>query len=273
MSISVLVLTKNEEQDLPACLASVAWCDDVIVLDSMSTDRTVEIAKAAGARVIERPFDGYASQRNAGLALPFKYPWVFVLDADERPTPALIEEMGNAVKIVGGQVGAFRIRRRDYFLGRWLKHVQVSPYYIRLIRVGRGRYEREVNEVVTVDGEVLDLTAPFDHFPFSKGIHHWIAKHNVYSSMEALELRKSRSGQVQFSIVRALIARDFNERRFHQKELFYRIPARPLAKFFLLYVLKRGFLDGRAGLAYAALQAVYEYFIDLKAREDVHPAR
>lgn len=265
--ISVLVLTKNEEQDLPGCLESLSWCDDVHVLDSYSTDGTEQIAVTRGVNFHRRVFDGYASQRNAGLELPFKHPWVFVLDADERPTTELIAEMNVIVQRAPQDVGAYRIRRRDFFMGRWLRHVQASPYYVRLLRVGRARYEREVNEVVRVNGEIVDLSAPFDHFPFSKGIHHWFEKHNVYSTMEAAEVLRTRAGEVPFSPVKALTAKDFNERRFHQKELFYRLPARPLIKFMILYILKRGFLDGRAGYAYARLQAVYEYMIVLKTRE------
>lgn len=267
MSISVLVLTKNEEQDLPGCLASVTWSDDVVVLDSISTDRTVEIAKAAGARVAVRTFDGYASQRNAGLELPFKNPWVFVLDADERPSEELALEMLRAVKSAPDHIGAFRVRRRDYYMGRWLKHVQASAFYIRLLRVGSARYVREVNEVVQVSGDVRELFHHLDHFPFSKGLEHWFAKHNLYSTLEAAEVLRSRRGQVPFSPAKAFTERDFNKRRFHQKELFYRLPARPLIKFLLLYVLKRGFLDGRPGYTYARLQMIYEELIVFKTRE------
>lgn len=267
LEVSVLILTKDEEQDLPGCLNSVAWSDDVFVLDSFSTDRTVEIAKAAGARVVERRFDGYASQRNAGLDLPFKHPWVFVLDADERPSEGLVTEMLAAVESASQETCGFRFRRRDYYMGRWLKHVQASPYYVRLLRVGRARYEREVNEFVRVDGEICDLRNHLDHFPFSKGLDHWFSKHNTYSTMEAEEVLRSRRGHVPFSPMKALTERDFNKRRFHQKELFYRLPARPVIKFVFLYLLKLGFLDGRAGYTYALLQAMYESMIVLKERE------
>jgi len=265
--ISVLILTKNEEQDLPGCLESVRWSDDVHVLDSYSTDSTEQIAAAIGVTFHQRMFDGYASQRNAGLELPFKYPWIFVIDADERPTASLIAEMNEVVQRAPEHIGAFRIRRRDFYMGRWLRHVQASPFYVRLLRVGRARYEREVNEIVRVEGDVVDLSSPFDHFPFSKGIQHWFEKHNVYSSMEAAEVLRTRAGVVPFSAVKALIAKDFNERRFHQKELFYRLPARPLVKFLILYIFKRGFLDGRPGYTYARLQMIYEEMIVLKTRE------
>src|ERR1700712_295872 len=117
--ISVLILTKNEQQDLPGCLASVAWCDDIHVFDSFSTDATVEIARQAGAHVKQRVFDDYAAHRNASLSGAFKYGWVLILDADERATPELSREMREAVKVVASEVSGFRLRRRDFLFGRW----------------------------------------------------------------------------------------------------------------------------------------------------------
>jgi glycosyltransferase involved in cell wall biosynthesis len=265
--ISVLVLTKNEEQDLPGCLASVAWSDDVHVLDSMSTDRTVEIAREHGAQVTERAFDNWAAHQNWALAnVPFRHPWVFYIDADERLTPALREAMLAAVKMPGEAV-AFRVERRDFFMGTWLRHVQVSAFYMRLFRPERMRYERLVNPVSIPDGPVGTVHGYLDHFPFSKGISQWITRHNAYSTLEAQQIAANRKDQAQFSLMAAFFERDFHRRRYHQKELFYRIPGRPFAKFLLLYFVKRGFLDGRAGLTYSVLQAIYEYFIVLKARE------
>lgn len=267
MSISILILTKNEEQDLPGCLASVSWCDDVHVLDSFSTDRTVEIARAAGAKVTQRPFDGYASQRNAGLECLFKHSWVLILDADERIPAPLLAEMQNTVATASASVGGYRIRRRDFFMNTWLKHAQLSPFYIRLVRVGRAQYEREVNEVIKVDGDVVDLREPFDHYPFSKGISHWVAKHNVYSTMEAQRWLEEQRDAVPFSFVKAFTSKDFNERRYHQKGLFYKMPGRPLIKFAYMILARRSFLDGKAGITYATLQAIYEYLIIVKQRE------
>jgi glycosyltransferase involved in cell wall biosynthesis len=113
--ISVLILTKNEERDLPGALASVAWSDDVHVFDSQSTDGTVEIARAAGAQVHSRAFDDYATQRNAALVLPFKHSWVFLLDADERPTPELAAEMQRVVGEAPANTAGFRLRRSATF--------------------------------------------------------------------------------------------------------------------------------------------------------------
>jgi glycosyltransferase involved in cell wall biosynthesis len=265
--ISVLVLTKNEQQDLPGCLESVSWSDDVHVYDSLSTDRTIEIAKAAGATITARDFDNWAAHQNWGLRnIAFKHPWVFYIDADERATPELRQSMQRAVLNAGDKV-AFRIQRRDFFLGTWLRHVQTSPYYIRLFQPAAVRYERLVNPVTLVDGPVGQLGGYLDHFPFSKGVTHWLARHNSYSSLEAQQIEDNRRQRAAFSVRKAFFVPDFNERRFHQKELFYRLPGRPLIKFLLLYFCRRGFLDGRAGFTYAMLQSFYEYMIVLKSRE------
>ena len=265
--ISVLVLTKNEEQDLPGCLASVSWSDDVQVLDSMSADRTVEIAREYGAQVTQRAFDNWAAHQNWALAnLRFRHPWVLYIDADERVTPALRESMLAAVRMPGEMV-AFRVERRDFLMGTWLRHVQVSAFYMRLFRPEKMRYERLVNPVSLPDGPVGTVSGYLDHFPFSKGISQWITRHNSYSTLEAQQILANRRGVPEASVMAALFEKDFHRRRYHQKEIFYRLPGRPFAKFLLLYFVKLGFLDGHAGLTYSVLQSIYEYFIVLKTRE------
>jgi glycosyltransferase involved in cell wall biosynthesis len=264
--ISVLILTKNEQLDLPAALASVAWSDDVHVFDSLSTDATVEIARAAGAQVHSRPFDDYATHRNAAFTIPFKHPWVFLLDADERPTPELSAEMQRVVLEAPASTAAFRLRRRDFLFGTWLKHAQISPYYIRLVRPERAKYTRAINEVLEVDGPVAELEHPLDHYPFSKGIAHWVAKHNAYSTMEA-ELIYRQQGLQNPSLRTALGGPDFHTRRLHQKALFYRMPGRPLIKWCYMMFVRGAILDGAAGIAYSTLQSIYEYLIVLKTKE------
>jgi len=265
--ISVLILTRNEQRDLPGCLASVAWSDDIHVFDSHSTDSTVEIARAAGAHIHTRAFDDYATHRNAALTtIQFKHPWVFIPDADERPTPELSREIQQVTLAASPETSAFRVRRRDYLFDTWLKHAQISPYYIRLIRPERVRYTRVINEVLEVDGVVSDLSYPLDHYPFSKGIAHWIAKHNQYSTMEA-ELIVRNQGLQSPSLRTALRDPDFHTRRLHQKAIFYRLPGRPILKWLYMVFLRRAILDGAAGLTYATLQSIYEYFIVLKTKE------
>lgn len=274
-NISILILTKNEQQDLPGCLQSVSWSDDIHVYDSGSTDDTVAIAQRFGAIVTERTYGenklafggDEAAHRNWGLQnIPFKHPWVFVIDADERMTPDIVRSVEAAIALPGDQV-AFRVQRRDFFLDTWLKHVQTSPFYMRLIRPDKIRHERLINTVSIADGPVGQVAGYLDHFPFSKGMGQWLDRHNGYSRFEAQQIISNRQAGESFSWVKAFTAKDFHQRRYHQKELFYRLPFRPLVKFLLLYVAKRGFLDGRAGFTYAMLQSIYEYFIVLKVRE------
>jgi glycosyltransferase involved in cell wall biosynthesis len=265
--ISVLVLTKNEEKNLPGCLDSVAWCDDVHVYDSHSDDGTVAVAESRGAHVTRRPFDNWAAHQNWGLAhIPFRHPWVFYIDADERMTPELVTACRHAVDHAGENV-AYRVQRRDFFMGTWLKHAQNTAFYQRLFRPERMHYERLVNPVSVPDGPVGDVEGYLDHYPFSKGISDWLTRHNAYSTLEARQILLNRETGGQFSLRAALFDKDFNVKRYHQKELFYRMPARPLVKFLFLYLVKRGFLDGYAGFTYSALQCIYDYMIILKTRE------
>ncbi len=265
--ISVLILTRNEELDLPACLASVAWSDDVHVFDSESTDRTAQIARDHGAHVTSRPFDNYAAQRNAALdSLPFKHDWIFILDADERPTPQLAEEMQFAITATPDGVNAYRIRRRDFLWNTWLRHAQISPFYIRLVRRGYARYVRPVNEAIMIDGSIGELRNMLDHYPFSKGIAHWVDKHNLYSTLEA-QLLLSGSATAEASLRTAFLDNDFHRRRTAQKAIFYLLPGRPVLKWLYIIFWRRAILDGAAGITYATLQSFYEYLIEVKRKE------
>src|SRR5690606_17210510 len=165
--ISVLILTKNEEQDLPGCLASVSWCDDVHVYDSYSDDGTVEIAKQYQATVTQRKFDNWSAHQNWGLAnIKFKYPWVLYIDADERVSPGLYNSLKRFDPKDDGPV-AFNIRRRDFaWDGTWLKHAQISPFYLRLFRPEKMHYERLVNPVSIPNGQISRIHGFLDHYPF-----------------------------------------------------------------------------------------------------------
>jgi glycosyltransferase involved in cell wall biosynthesis len=273
--ISVLIPTKNEERNLPGCLESIRWCDDVHVYDSGSTDRTAEIARNAGASVVQRPgqsddqmFGGDEAQhKNWALHnIPFRYPWVLHIDADERVTPGLLQNMRAAVT-GPGDVVAFEIQRRDFFLGTWLKHVQATPFYLRLFRPVCMRFKRLINPVGVPTGPTARIDGFLDHYPFNKGIAYWLERHNAYSTLEARQITHERRAMPHFSWTKAFTSKHFTERRFCQKQLFYRLPGRPFVKFALLYFFKRGFLDGTAGLTYAMLQSFYEYMIVLKTRE------
>ncbi|ADB42254.1 glycosyltransferase family 2 protein [Spirosoma linguale] len=267
--ISVLILTKNEEQDLPECLKSVtSWCDDIHVFDSFSDDRTADIALAANATITKRKFDNWSAHQNWGLAnIPFKYPWVLYIDADERVSDSLLAAL-KAFDTTRTDAVAFEIQRRDFaWDGTWLKHAQMSPYYLRLFRPNKMRYERLVNPVSLPDGPTGRLTGFLDHYPFSKGFRFWWQRHLGYADMEAATHLANMNGQTSFSVQKALFGKDFTEKRFHQKGLFYQMPGRPIIKWLYMVVARRAFLDGSAGVTYSTLQAIYEYFIVLRTKE------
>lgn len=263
----MLILTLDEEINIEACLESLAWCNDVVVLDSLSSDRTQELAAARGARVVTRKFDNWSAHQNWAVStIEFRHPWVLYLDADERCPDELRDEVMRLARPDAAE-SAFRIRRKDFFMGRWLKHAQLYPsWFVRLFRPQKIRYERLVNPVAIVDGPVGELEAHILHYPFSHGVSHWLARHNRYSDMEAIEAEKARAHGTR-PASGGVWATDPNVRRRALKDLFFRMPARPLLKFAYYYGWRRGFLDGRAGLTYASLQSIYEYMIDCKSRE------
>lgn len=264
--ISVVILTLNEEVNLGQCLDSCAWCDDIVVVDSFSSDRTPDIAASHGARVIQRVFDNYAGQRNAALTeVTYRHPWVLMVDADERIPEELVREMREAVTHATADTVLFRMRRKDYFMGRWLRRSSLYPtWFGRLMRPGRVHIERDINEEYLADGQVEHLQGHLLHYPFNKGIAYWFERHNIYSSMEALAKARERTEALS---LRALIGRDPVARRRALKRLAYRLPLRPSLVFVYLYIVRLGFLDGRAGLTYSRMRASYERLIDLKVLE------
>ena len=266
--ISVLILTKNEQQDLPGCLESVKWCDDIHVFDSYSDDLTLKIAEEAGAKITKRKFDNWSAHQNWGLAnIPFKYNWVLYIDADERVSESLKEAVFQK-NLADDLHVAYEIQRRDFaWNGKWLKYAQMSPYYLRLFRPEKMRYERLVNPLSIPDGTVGSLSGFLDHYPFSKGFKFWIQRHLGYADMEAATRFLDIGNGISFSIRKAFFSKDFTEKRYHQKGIFYSLPGRPLIKWFYMMFIKRAFRDGTAGVTYATLQSIYEYFIVLKTKE------
>jgi glycosyltransferase involved in cell wall biosynthesis len=266
IQVSSLILTLNEEINLPKCLESVAWSDDIVVFDSFSTDRTVEIARAAGARVIQRKFDNYASQRNAALAkVKYKYPWVLMVDADERPTPELVREIQLTVESDNDEVTMYRVRRKDMFLGKWLRRSSGYPtLFGRLFRTGKVTVEREINEEYHTDGKIGYLKEHFIHYPFNKGTAFWFERHNRYSSMEAEAFVKEVRDKLRFE---DLFSSDPTIRRKFLKQLAFHLPCRPFIVFCYLYFVKLGFLDGIPGFTYCRLRTIYEYMISVKVKE------
>lgn len=268
MPVSILILTLNEEINLPRCLESLSWSDDIVVLDSYSSDRTVEIARAAGARVIQRHFDDWSSHQNWAVSnIRFSNPWVYYTDADEVVSAELADEIASVTNDSSRSEVAYRMRRKDMFYGRWLRHSSMYPIWLtRLFRPEKIRWERLINPVAVVDGIEGTLNGHIIHHSFNKGLSAWIAKHNQYAMLEAEECLKSlRTGSVDYKAL--LTSSDPVNRRKALKTLSFRLPCRPLLRFLYMYFLRMGILDGWAGLTYCRLLAVYEYLIVLNIRE------
>lgn len=254
---SVLILTLNEERNLPRCLASVRGCDDIVVVDSGSTDRTTAIARDAGARVFTRPFDDFAGQRNfAQREIPFRHAWVFHLDADEQFTPELDAECRNAAART--DLDGFLVAPRMMWAGRWIPHCTDYPAWqarfvrapqFRFVQVGHG--QREAPEMRTAR-----LQANYLHDLSSGGETEWLDKHRHYAQAEA-KAHLTSGARLQFG---NLFSRERLVRRRALKQLSYSLPGRPALRFIYQYVLRGGFLDGRAGLHYCRLLARYEGF-------------
>lgn len=263
---SILILTKNEEANIGACLDSLSWCDDVVVLDSHSTDRTREVATARGARVFERAFDDFGAQRNHALDhIEFANPWVFHLDADERFNEALRRECEEVIAKDGHS--AYFVANRIIFLGRWIKHSSQYPYHqVRLVKRGEARFAKSGHgqrEDAPQRGAGY-LQTPYDHLNFSKGIADWVDRHNRYSSEEAAEASALGEGPVPLADV---FSGDSLARKRALKRLHARLPVRWFFKFLYLYVWRGGFLDGYPGFAYCTLNGFYDFLISVKIRE------
>jgi glycosyltransferase involved in cell wall biosynthesis len=267
--VSVLICTKNEERNLSACLKSVAWADDCVVLDSYSDDQTVAMAQEGGARVVQRQFDNFSAHKNWALDhLDFKHDWILIVDADERVTPELAREI---TALVSGSPSyhGYYLARQNWFAGTWIRHGGWYPdWNLRLLRRGRGRYEaRLVHEHILLEGPPGYLQNHLIHYDY-KGIERYFGRHNVYSSLEAMEVYRTLTAPGQPEMLPAdLWAKGPGRRRF-LKNLAYRyLPGRALFKFIWMYFFKLGFLDGRMGFRFCLLHTFYDYQISLKLEE------
>lgn len=267
--LSVLVPTLDEEVNLPECLASVSWADEVFVVDSFSHDRTVEIARACGASVVQHAFEGYSRQKNWALdTLPLRNEWVLIVDADERVTPALRAEIERILASESAYDGYY-VNRRFIFLGTWIRHAGWYPSWnLRLFRHARGRYDdRDVHEHVILHGQVGYLRNDLLHED-RRGLEAFVARHNRYSSLEAKARFKSEQAAGDRARLPLRLAGSPVERkRWVRERIWPRVPARPLVLFVYMFLLRRGFLDGRAGLALCVFHAFQEFMVGLKLAE------
>ena len=271
--VSVIVPIKNEAANLPRCLASVKWADEILVVDSASTDGSIAIAQQHGAKVVQFEFNGtWPKKKNWALEnLPFRNEWVFVLDADEVLPLEAETEFAQAIAD-GGDIAGYWINRRFMFMGRWLRHAYYPNWNLRLFRHALGRYEKltdaptnsgdnEVHEHVLLNGGTARLKVEIDHYAFPS-IDIFVEKHNRYSNWEA----RVAADTLLDSSSKKISSRTVDRRR-KLKTLSRQLPFRPLLRFLYVYVWQKGFLDGAEGYYFARLHGFYEFLSVAKTRE------
>ena len=242
--LSVTVITLNEEDALRRCLESVAWADEIVVVDAESSDKTVEVARAFTDAVFVRPWRGFAAQKNFALDHA-SGDWVLSLDADEEVTPELRGEIVAVLERPASDVAAYAVARRNIFWGAWVRHGGLYPdWQVRLLRRGRGRFgDVSVHESVRVDGTVVRLASPLLHRSY-RDVADFLARADRYSSLAAAD--RLRHGPP-----------------VNAAELVLR----PLGRFLGMYVLRAGFLDGWRGFLLAVLYAYYVFIRSAKVWE------
>ncbi len=239
--ISAVILTKNEEKNIEACLRSVSWCDEIIVIDDNSTDKTVELVKKSGAIVFVHPVNGdFSAQRNYGISKA-KTDWIFFLDADERVSSALwYEIMAQTNEAIGPYVG-FYVKRQDTMWGKVLKYGETGN--IRILRIAKrnaGKWEGRVHETWKVSGNVTLLRNHLDHYPHET-VESFLKEINFYTDLRAKELFDKKAKAYLWSII------------------LY-----PLGKFTINYFFKRGFMDGTPGFVLAMHMALHSFLVRSK---------
>ena len=277
--VSVIIPAKNEEANLPACLTSVQRADEVFVVDSQSTDKSIEIAKSYGANVVQFNFNGrWPKKKNWSLDnLPFRNEWILIVDCDERITAELWDEIAAAIE--NSENEGYYLNRRVFFMGKWIRHGGKYPdWNLRLFKHKNGRYENlgteeirntgdnEVHEHVVLPGKIGYLKNDMLHEDF-RDLFHWLERHNRYSNWEARVYYNILTGQDDNGTIGASLFGDAVQRKRFLKKIWVRLPFKPLLRFVLFYFIQRGFLDGKAGYIYARLLSQYEYQIGVKLYE------
>ncbi|HEV8307453.1 MAG TPA: glycosyltransferase family 2 protein [Methylomirabilota bacterium] len=240
--LTVTIVAKNEEERIQACLESVAWAPEIVVVDAESTDRTAEIARKFTPKVIVRPWAGFAAQKNFALTQATE-PWILSLDADEQVPPELREEIRGILE-ADGPLDGYSVPRKNVFLGRWIRHGTWFPdYQLRLFRRGAGVFRAvSVHESVEVtSGRLGHLRTPLLHVSY-RDIADFVQRSNRYSTLAAQDL--ARAGT---------------------RVSWWELLLRPVGRFCSMYVLHRGFLDGREGFVLALLYSYYVFLRTAKA--------
>jgi len=273
MLLSVIILTKNEEANLPTSIASLQKLDaEILIVDSGSSDRTVEIAQQTGCQVFEHPFENHAQQLNWALQnLPITTPWIVRLDADERLTPELVEELNRILPQTPDDITGYQVKRRVFFMGRWIRHGGYYPtWLLRVWRTGVGTCEqRWMDEhIVLSEGKISSLRHDIID-ENQKGLSFWIDKHNRYADREVKDMLNVATESDE------LLANNeqhsqASQRRWVKKNFYARSPLflRAFLYFLLRYTIGLGFLDGKEGLIFHFLQGFwYRFLIDAKIYE------
>lgn len=270
-SLAVIILTYNEEANLAQALGSAAgWADEIFILDSFGPDNTLGIARSFNCQIAQNKFENYARQRNFAIDhLPIQSEWIFFLDADERLPDELKGELSALMASSPAENGFF-VRWRLIWMGRWIRRGYYPSWILRMFRKGTARCEdRAVNEHLIVEGRTGHLQHDLIHED-RKGVSSWIAKHNDYATREARELLNTRSASEYQEIDARLFGTQAQRKRWLRYRVWNRMPplVRPFFYFFYRYVLRGGFLDGRAAFVYHFLQALwFPLLIDIKYLE------
>ncbi|MEM7063168.1 MAG: glycosyltransferase family 2 protein [Cyanobacteria bacterium P01_B01_bin.77] len=271
--ISVIVLTKNEEPNLAICLDSLKILDaDVYIVDSGSTDGTLDIAKQYGCKIFENPWKNYATQLNWALsALPINTPWTMRLDADERLTPELVTELQQLLPNSPDSIGGYQVKRRVFFMGRWIRHGGYYPtWLLRIWRSGIGTCEQlwMDEHIVLSEGKVVNLQNDIID-ENQKGLTFWTDKHNRYADREVLDILADHA-PTDGNLLDVQQFSQAKQRRWVKTSLYNRFPLflRAFIYWLLRYTIGLGFLDGLEGLIFHFLQGFwYRFLVDAKIYE------
>lgn len=264
--ISVIILTRNEERDLPRCLNSLRWCDDVHAVDSGSSDETINIARSFGVRIYQHPFASFGAQRNWSLDhCDIKHSWILFLDADEVANESFVEAISKAVADAPDSTAGFYCCWKLIYEDRWLKRCDSFPkWQFRLLRKGRARFTDfgHGQKEADVKGSIEYLAVPYDHYGLSKGIASWLDRHNRYAALEAAA---RLSTPIDW---RNVFSAHGSKRNQALKPIVSRVPGWPLIRFLVTYIFRLGLLEGRPGFVYCANLAYYEFLIRIKMHEE-----
>jgi glycosyltransferase involved in cell wall biosynthesis len=274
-SLALMVLTYNEELHIEHCLRSVeGLVTEIIVVDSYSTDGTLDICRRYTDKIYQHPFENQARQFNWALdSVPIASDWIIRLDADEMLTPELREELAVTLPTLPPDVTGIYIKRRVYFMGRWIRHGDYYPmWFLRTFRRGHGRYEDITEEhIVLSQGRTTRMRHDFVDYN-RKGLTFWTDKHNHWAIGEMLDVMSfGTDGRLPGATVRpSLFGTQEKRRRWLKRNVYARAPlfARAFGYFFYRYVLRLGFLDGKEGLIFHFLQGLwYRFLVDAKIYE------